>query len=124
MITVDERTASWIRTHVLPAHYDNSYEPLIKMCACQWGRCGHCDAGNHDQCARRRAEMRDWKPFSPEAYVITRNGWARTPVWRANGPACRWLCPCTTCARRAAIKPPQHQQQPASSTPQDQLSLF
>ncbi|OJF12779.1 DUF6248 family natural product biosynthesis protein [Couchioplanes caeruleus] len=71
MITVDQRAADWIRRTVL--FRDNEhYEAMVRLCACQWGPYGHCDAGPHEQCARRRADLRDWNPVNPETGGVTR----------------------------------------------------
>ncbi|BFU46702.1 DUF6248 family natural product biosynthesis protein [Krasilnikovia sp. MM14-A1004] len=44
--------AAWIAEHVLTRTYLTSCGglKLVRMCACQYGRCGHCGQGNHHRC--------------------------------------------------------------------------
>jgi hypothetical protein len=127
MITVDPAAAAWIRDAVLPRRdiAEDTYDALIRHCACMWGMCGHCSSGKHARCARRSADLRGWKPVSAETYVTNPRGSALAKVWRAAGPACRWRCPCPTCIRLDALPANSFERvPPPRRAPTDQLALF
>ena len=102
--------AAWIRDQVLPASYrDEIRAGLIAHCACQWGPCGHCQDGDHQQCA-----VVAWGG-APRAhgdtYIVNRRGQVATgrgvpsvEVWRSGRP-CRWICPCG-CTPIGCARPP------------------
>lgn len=92
MTTMDAGAAAWVRKQVLPTH---CHATLTDTCPCQWGPCGHCQQGNHLECPKR-TNPRHGQP-DPEAWIVDQRGlvaahWAT--VWRAHGPACRWICRC------------------------------
>ena len=61
------------------------------LCACQWGRCGWCHQGRHDQCSTRRDPEWYDRPI-PETHLSGRDG-VSVPVWLVGYP-CRWRCAC------------------------------
>ena len=91
---MDAETADWIWWNAVP--------PLVRRgaggepdrtCPCQYGPCGHCQAGRHTQCVMLKRTAIAW----PEAFIIDRHGMVTDPtlgMWRADGPPCRWICPC------------------------------
>jgi len=83
--------AAWVRANVLlPYARDEVHSrALIEHCPCQWGPCGHCDSGRHEQCTARRMPP----SVRPETYLVRRNGSVVAEVWRLGKP-CVWLCPC------------------------------
>lgn len=88
---MDSATLGWVAEVVLPKRYLDSCGgiDLIRMCACQHGRCGHCAIGRHHHCATR-----EWTPpGGPHTHIVGRHGGAITPVW-TTGKACAWRCPC------------------------------
>lgn len=63
---------------------------FLRMCACQWGPCGHCSDGRHDRCAHRG----EWRPPASSAtWLQSHRGMAIAAVWMAGRP-CRWSCAC------------------------------
>ncbi len=89
---VDPAAGAWIYEHVLTANRRKHHAAIVAVCECQYGPCGHCVNGDHNQCAHRRPDHRPVR--SPETYVINRAGYALTPVWPASGRTCVWRCPC------------------------------
>lgn len=98
LTAIPNERADWIAEHVLTGRYLTSCGglDLVRMCACQYGRCGYCGLGQHRKCVTRVV----WggkPPARPSTYVVGRNGAALTAVW-SSGTACRWTCSCTDCA--------------------------
>ncbi len=96
--TMPAEHADWVATEVLTRTYLNSCGgvELVRMCRCQYGRCGHCGIGRHRSCATRVG----WSgnpPAGPHTHIVDRNGAAVVEVW-TTGKACRWTCSCTKCA--------------------------
>lgn len=89
-----EDVADWIYDHVLPKRQRDGAggRDLMRMCSCQYGRCGHCRAGRHRDCTTARPgpvrSAREW------AVVTDRRAQVVAEVWPARGEACRWRCPC------------------------------
>ena len=84
--------AAWVRAHILPAPIVDSQRVLMRMCPCQWGPCGRCHHGQHDQCVLRR-DPHWYERTMPDTHLCGTDGTARAPVWQA-GHRCRWQCPC------------------------------
>lgn len=86
---------AWVRDNVLPKRITDpwAYRALVVLCACQWGPCGYCEAGQHARCVRHRHQS----PVSPEGHLTNPRGQSLAVVWRVGAP-CRWVCRCTTCA--------------------------
>ncbi|ROP29526.1 DUF6248 family natural product biosynthesis protein [Couchioplanes caeruleus] len=70
---------------------------LVRMCACQYGRCGHCGMGQHDKCTTR-VGFHNRPPLEAHTHIVGRRGSALAAV-RTTGTPCRWVCPCTACAQ-------------------------
>ncbi|TDC34228.1 hypothetical protein E1211_17940 [Micromonospora sp. 15K316] len=89
--------AAWIRSVVLPKAYVDGI-PDPSLCACQWGPCGHCQAGQHEQCnvvgwgGAPRAHG-DTYITTSRGQVAVGKGVASAEVWLSGRP-CRWVCPC------------------------------
>ncbi|MFC3385670.1 DUF6248 family natural product biosynthesis protein [Couchioplanes azureus] len=96
--TPDDHTAQWIAEHVLTRTYLKSCGgiDLVRLCSCQYGRCGHCGMGNHGKCPTR-VGVAGRPPADAHTHVVGRRGWAYQPVWTTGTP-CRWRCACTECA--------------------------
>ena len=123
-MTMPPDTAQLIRDQVLPTSYrDEIRAGLIEHCPCQWGPCGHCEAGNHNQCS-----VVAWggaPRAHGDSYIINRRGQVTvgrgvpsTEVWRAGRP-CRWICPCG-CTPIGYTPPPA----PTGPAAPEQLDLF
>lgn len=97
--------ADWVYEHVLTGTFRRSVgaegrgkdaddlalgPAAVRTCPCQWGPCGHCQAGRIDRCAHR--SIPDWPRPEPAAYLVGRNGGALALVWTVGKP-CRWRCP-------------------------------
>jgi len=83
------RAADWIAAHALTPRYITGQGglDLVRMCACQYGPCGHCaQLGRHDRCTTK-VGFNGRPPLSPAARL---NG---IPVWTPGKP-CAWRCPC------------------------------
>ena len=81
--------AVWIRENAwLPHHRETHAEyPVVQgACPCEYGQCGHCAAGRHDQCAELvRGHV--------ATYLTTPDGYALAEVHEAGHPHHRG-CPC------------------------------
>lgn len=94
--------AAWVRDNawtrqIHKDHGDDHYA----TCPCQYGPCGHCQAGRHHNCAHNTP---GYSVVSPEAYVTDHR--SQVLSWRVPGArsvvaavwlpgrACRWRCPC------------------------------
>ncbi|MEV6344167.1 DUF6248 family natural product biosynthesis protein [Actinoplanes sp. NPDC051851] len=61
----------------------------VRMCRCEWGPCGHCQASRPDRCAHRRGTSpKTWH----ETWILNRDGMAVAEV-RLTGRPCQWRCP-------------------------------
>jgi hypothetical protein len=117
--------AAWVREHVWTRTMRQTYKSTpayFRTCACQWGRCGHCDRGDHKACTHG---PRGYQPFpSPEGYITnaqqqvlalptwfdhperSATGWHRSAaamVWLADR-RCIWCCPCE-CRSDEPVRP-------------------
>jgi hypothetical protein len=103
-LVFDQGAADWIRGTVLAPVYpkgksrgdDDSGSVaygLIRLCPCQWGRCGHCSQrGVHTACVKHT--MRPQPRHEATLLARRRDGWfGVAPVWRVGTP-CRWVCEC------------------------------
>jgi hypothetical protein len=89
---MDETAAAWVRQHVL-CDWSDDAAALLHVCPCQYGPCGHCTAGRHDQCAHRTPGYSDTRR-SPLTYLLSRRRFVLAEVWPADGRCCTWRCPC------------------------------
>jgi hypothetical protein len=96
--------ADWVYRHVLTAAYRRSVGAearadrdddmqlgprAVRICPCQYGRCGWCTNDRHDQCTHHR-----WaSPPSPAARLLSRSGSVLAEVWPTGKP-CAWRCAC------------------------------
>lgn len=119
--------AAWVREHAWTKTMRATYAstPLFfHHCSCQWGRCGHCARGDHQNCTHG---PRGYQPFpSPEGYITnsreqvlglptwfdhperSATGWHRSAaamVWLADR-RCVWSCPCACRANEPALPQP------------------
>ena len=61
------------------------------MCACEYGRCGHCGAGQHRRCQHEDHASHE----SAAAYLTDRQGGVLALVYEA-GHRHVWTCACKT----------------------------
>ena len=93
---MDAEAADWVWDQVVPQLVRRGATVggrPDRTCPCQYGPCGHCQAGRHSQCPMLRRGV----VVEPEARIISRDGMvatARWGVWRASGAPCRWICSC------------------------------
>ena len=89
--------ADWVAEHVLTRTFVKSCGgvDLIRRCACQHGKCGHCASGEHRKCTTRVA-FKGEPPAQPHTHIVGRRGSALASAW-PSGTACRWVCSCTDC---------------------------
>lgn len=82
--------AQWIITNVIGTRQAKAHGPTLTRCACQWGPCGHCQAGNYSRCANPRTGHK-----TNETWITNRQGYvtqAETRVYLADR-ICRSMCP-------------------------------
>ncbi|MGI5223566.1 DUF6248 family natural product biosynthesis protein [Actinoallomurus sp. CA-142502] len=106
--------AAWVRENVwTPAYRDvhDAYTPgYFHLCACQRGICGACDGTSdkgrprHDRCLSRQ----HGRPLvHPLAYLTDGRCMVSGPaLWPADGPSCRYICPCPCAKTGPAPEPP------------------
>lgn len=108
--------AAWVREHAWLKAMRQAYRTTpayFHHCACQYGVCGHCDAGDHRHCTHG---PEGYQPFPEDECSITNRKWQvlalprdsithprRTAtgwhldhaplVWLADR-RCVWSCPC------------------------------
>jgi hypothetical protein len=133
--------ADWIYREVLTTAYRRSVgaegrgdeemhlgPAAVRDCRCQWGPCGHCQAGRPDRCAHRRGTA----PASlHDGHVLGRDGSVRAG-WRRVGTVCVWRCPgppggdLLFTVTTGAVPPPVRPERLVSAkpTPAEQLDLF
>lgn len=102
---LDTETTTWISTNVLTRTYLKSCGgvKLIRSCQCEYGKCGHCGAGEHTKCATWIG-FNGTPPGSPLTHIVGRKGAALASIW-PTGKACRWICSCSTCRESRPVKP-------------------
>lgn len=76
-------------TAVIPFDTSHTAKP-----PCQWGQCGHCDAGRHDSCQFVR-DQRPRKP-GPHSYLTDNKGRVTFPNVKVYVPGQweTWVCAC------------------------------
>ncbi|QLQ37971.1 DUF6248 family natural product biosynthesis protein [Micromonospora robiginosa] len=120
MTAIPADAATWIRDVVLPPAYRKGTRDQ-SVCPCQWGVCGHCQAGRHEKCnvvAWGGAPRAHGDTRITDARGLVAGGWGvrSTEVWRSGRP-CRWICPCGCTPIGCALPP-------ASPAGPEQLDLF
>lgn len=62
---------------------------------CQWGPCGHCDAGRHDRCGAVTHPTTNSRP-SPHTWILDKRGRVILPHTAVFQPGYRehWVCSC------------------------------
>uniref|UniRef100_UPI003F494A1D DUF6248 family natural product biosynthesis protein n=1 Tax=Actinoplanes sp. CA-084688 TaxID=3239901 RepID=UPI003F494A1D len=103
---IPAEAAAWIAATVLTRRYLDSCGglDLVRLCCCQYGRCGHCSLGRHDQCTTRNGHA-GRPPASPATHLLARAGHVVAEVW-ATGTPCAWRCPCGDCPTRIPATEP------------------
>lgn len=110
-MTPDE--AAWVRANVwtpafraVEAAYTHGY---LTRCSCQGGICGACDGTSdkgrprHDRCLSRQLGGPIVHPLThltDGQFMI-----CGPALWPANGPSCRYICPCP-CVKTGLFYPP------------------
>jgi Family of unknown function (DUF6248) len=105
VVTIPESDAEWIATKVLTRTYLRSCGgvKLVRLCRCQYGRCGHCGDGRHSKCTTRIGFGGN-PPAGPHTHLVDRRGGAIAGVWTTGKP-CRWVCSCDACAQAQPATP-------------------
>jgi len=103
-LVFDQGAADWIRDVVLPTVYprrkgckasddDNIAYQLLRICPCEYGRCGHCSQRDvHTDCTKHRLAPNPTAAAS--VLARSREGWFPVAAVWVVGRACRWVCDC------------------------------
>jgi hypothetical protein len=105
--------AKWVQDNVWPPafHKVEAAYPLgyFNRCPCQGSMCGACDGTSdrgrprHDRCLSRQ---HGHPIVSPLARLTDGHFMVCGPaLWPANGPACRYICPCP-CSKTGPVERP------------------
>lgn len=60
---MNEAEAAWVRDHAWTAVMRKTYASVpavLTMCPCEYGPCGHCSAGSHENCAYDNPSNTQW----------------------------------------------------------------
>lgn len=109
-----EEEAAWVRRHVWTAAMRKVYATtpaILTMCQCQYGPCGRCAQGHHDECpyndntawATSKADVNaGWITYGDQM-VPTLGGDYSWQVWEA-GVRHEGRCPCWLAGHHGELK--------------------
>lgn len=112
---MNEAEAAWVRDHAWTAVMRKTYASVpavLTMCPCEYGPCGHCSAGSHENCAYDDPNNAQWAAnradvpagwiTNADEQVPTLGGAESWQFWEA-GIQHDGRCPCAIAGHYGAI---------------------